>query len=445
MKSRLDHLPKILFFFSLAATIYAYGFVSHKFHLFPFYQIREVARDLGALRAEFEIDKLLYTKVSPDIPKAATYLPNQLTDGLILVAGIAEDRRNIIQVIDRGGNILHELSLDWFKIWEGDEGNFPGNRRPRTAPGGLLHGLDLLDNGDFVVNFEYLSTMRMNLCGEVVWKLDNLGHHSVHIAEDGTIWVGAETYYQNDPTGYRNHNAPLRSWTLQRISKDGEILETIPVIDVLRDNELYGLLSLSTLSKYVTEVSGDTLHLNDIETFPSSFTSSVFEAGDIMFSLRNINTIIVMDAETHKIKFRSTGEVLRQHDPDFIDGDVISIFDNHNLMPSGGLENQSSRIVEINAANQEKTVVVDGAMDPRFFTDVMGMHQRLPNGNILITSSSEGRVLETLPNGTLAWEYFNKVEEVKVGRLSVAMLLPPNMDRDFFESLQAQCSISALE
>ncbi|HEY5623161.1 MAG TPA: aryl-sulfate sulfotransferase [Gammaproteobacteria bacterium] len=44
-----------------------------------------------------------------------------------------------------------------------------------------------------------------------------------------------------------------------------------------------------------------------------------------------------------------------------------------------------------------------------FFTHIGGGAQRLPNGNTLITSESEGQLFEVTPEGELAWEYINPV------------------------------------
>lgn len=42
-----------------------------------------------------------------------------------------------------------------------------------------------------------------------------------------------------------------------------------------------------------------------------------------------------------------------------------------------------------------------------FFTNVLGRNQRLPNGNILITESQQGHILEVTPDKDIVWEYFS--------------------------------------
>ena len=212
------------------------------------------------------------------------------------------------------------------------------------------------------------------------------------------------------------------------------------MLDILRENDLLGLMYLSTQKNRLPVVREDTLHLNDIETFPANLASDLFRPGDIMISLRNINTVLVVDSETLGVKFRTTGIFLRQHDPDFMANDVISVFDNRNLLPSTGPEERHSRIIEIDARTGEAHIVLSGRGEVPFFTAIMGVHQRLANGNALVTSSREGRLLELTADGELVWEYQNRIDGGRNGLLTQGQVLPPQMDRAFFDAARAECS-----
>ncbi len=372
-------------------------------------------------------------------PSVINANPAQLADGLIMVVGVTDGPRHFIRVIDRAGNIIHQWQPDWFDIW-GDEGNYPSNRRPHTQPGSVLHGAAVADNGDVIFNFENLSTVRLTICGDLLWKLENYGHHTIFLDADRTIWVPAVTAIDADPVLHQNHIAPTLDNTIERISPDGQILESTSVIDILQENDLLGLLYLSALKDPKTTVSGDTLHLNDIDIYPADFSSSIFSPGDIMVSLRNISTIFVMDPETHKIKYRRTGDFLRQHDPDFIGGDSILLLDNRNLAPSTAPEPPGSRILEIDAATDSLQVKFRGTGGAAFFTAFMGKQQLLDNGNLMITSAMEGRAIELAADGTLLWEYINALDNGHIGLLSQAEILPQFMDKQFFENLAASCA-----
>jgi hypothetical protein len=196
---------------------------------------------------------------------------------------------------------------------------------------------------------------------------------------------------------------------------------------------------LSSIRNSQTKVHGDTLHLNDVDELPVGMKSNIFEPGDLMVSLRNINALLVFDPESLKIKFLSVGRTLRQHDPDFLPGDRISVFDNRNLSPSTGPEPLSIRILEIDAINGSIKVALQGPGDSRFFTTITGVHERLANGNILLTSNSDGRVMEFAPDGTIVWRYDNRLSDGRNARIHMAMLLPEYMNARFFEQGRNSC------
>jgi hypothetical protein len=211
------------------------------------------------------------------------------------------------------------------------------------------------------------------------------------------------------------------------------------VFDLLRDNGLEGLLYTSSLNNDEPVVSGDTLHLNDVEVFRSGTHSDVFAPGDIMFSLRNLSSIFVIDPETRRIKFSAIGRFMRQHDPDFDGGNKISVFDNRNLMPYPASETIGSRVIEIDAATGMSSILIDGRGETPFFTATMGTHQKLANGNMLVNPAEQGRVLEFLPDGRLAWRFDNRFGHDINGLVTAAEVLPPEMGTAFFKTLAASC------
>lgn len=443
MSRLLRHLPQIVFVTSglllLLGAGFLYGAFAQARDLFPVPQIRTLKETFTEILGSG--DDILETRNLRYDDPVETRLPDRVAPGLLLVFGDIGNRQASVKVIERDGTVLHEWQPVWNEIWPPDQGTFPEGRRP--VEGMILHGLDILPDASIVANFEHLSTFRMDVCGDIVWKHDNLGHHSVHAAEDGTLWVSAETYIpEGEPTGYPKHAAPLRSWTLQQLdARDGAVLTEIPVIEALLENGLAGLLYMSNIGNGAPVVSGDTLHLNDVESLSAEMAAgSPFEAGDLVVSLRNINTVLVLDPETREVRFRSTGGMTRQHDPDFMAGGRISVFDNQNHTQAGNRQ-PASRIIEIDPVSGAQTVVLDGGpgSDEPFYTEIMGTHDRLDNGNILVVPSGEGRVLEFTPEGSLAWRYDNRQGEGLNRRIYGAYVLPAEMDAAFFASRAAAC------
>ncbi len=144
------------------------------------------------------------------------------------------------------------------------------------------------------------------------------------------------------------------------------------------------------------------LHLNDVEPFPAGMTPGFFGPGDVIVSLRNINTVFVFNTETRKIKFVSTGQFGAQHDPDFMDGNRISVFDNLGVLPAASP--RQSRILIVTAPEGTVEVAYEGTAAHPFFTNIMGKSQWLANGNLLITESRRGRAFEVNRKGETVWE-----------------------------------------
>jgi len=432
-------LPQLLILYTaLAIGGFELGFFSTINKWWIGDRLNDIRLAFEAVAGEFETPWYL------DIPASdttiMTYRPEAVAPGLVLVSGITADSNVFVHVIERDGAIVQAWAPDWFEIWPENPREIPVKRRPNTLPGAVPHGQQVLDDGSLLMNYESLSTIRLSVCGELVWRRLNFGHHSIEPGPGGSYYVGAErSVAKGAQTGYDNHQAPLASYMIEQLDIDGNVLMSKEILEILKENDLTGLMFLSTLENIEVEVTGDTMHLNDIEMFPEGMQSDVFEPGDLMVSLRNINTILVVDPETWKVKFQFTGGVLRHHDPDFVPGDKILVFDNRNLNPLQPEDQRYSRIVEIDARTGTHREFFRGQGQTHFYTPAMGRQQLLPNGNLLITSTQQGRAFEVDPGGSLVWEFNNVISDDNNAVLMEANLLPLSMDRAFFEARRAEC------
>ena len=449
-----DSVAKIAFFVSAAAALWLFGAYSATRDLVPYPQIklalthaRQVVNELRGVSAPQET-WFFYRPAPPSAQTARTYLPNDVSPGFTLTYGIGNDHKLDVRIVDSAGNDLHRWDMDIFALWPNFD-HVPESRRPKSNPGGDINGLVFMPNGDIIFNFEPAGLMRLDYCGDVVWRLPYFTHHSAYLDENGNIFVSARKYHEESLPGWPNLVPEIFEEMVLEVSPDGEIVDEISVFDLLKRNNLEGLLYASSTALFGAEVKGDLLHLNDVETFPSNLPSGVFERGDIMISLRNKNTIIVFNQASRKIKYVYTGSVVWQHDPDFVSGDEISIFDNHSIARSlmnrkRRPENISSRIVTINARDNSMKVVFEGSKDIPFYTDIIGKQQRLPNGNLLLTESRWGRMIELTPDGRLAWEYNNilksGVAKGSLGLLMDGQRLAPEIDRAALDRFQSTCA-----
>ncbi len=377
-------------------------------------------------------------------PEGILYKPDLAQPGLTLVTGVGDEDRLSARVMELDGTEIHQWDIDWFEIWP-DADHLPTRFLPKQPPGANMHGVAVLGEGDLVFNFDYLGLVRLDICGDVVWRLPYQTHHSLHVDEaTGHLWVSGLRFHERAVPDLPNHIPPFYEPTVLEVSPEGEILQEISVFDVLLQNDLQGLLYMQNFNDVLigrADTTGDTLHLNDVETFPTDMEEGVFSAGDIMISLRNIHSVFVFDPQSKAIIYSNIGGFSAQHDPDFIDGNTISVFDNNFV--SGDHAPQESKVVIFDALAEQSEVYYRGTEENPFYTYKMGKNQWLPNGNLLLTESTKGRAFEVDPSGDVVWQFVNLVEEPGwVGLIDEAQRLPAPYDRSFFEGKRAKCQVS---
>ncbi len=330
--------------------------------------------------------------------------PDRLAPGMTLVSGMGPNRAQYARLVDERGQVLHSWRLDWNHIWP-----HPTHLRAADLPYGgagvLSLGAQVSEKGDLTINFEQLGMVQLDVCGNVNWRLAKQANHSLFRDEAGNLWTQELVERRTQREGLPNYRIPFEEHFVLEVSPQGKVLRRISVMNLLRDNGYVGLLFMKSSDTWSTEVSGDTLHITSIAVFPSSMKSGTFKPGDVLLSLNAINTVIVFDPKTMLVKASLTGRFLRQADANFVDGDTITIFDNHQVTPDR--VNGSSRILEHSFRTGADRVIFQGDAVHPFFTPAFGRHQRLSNGDILLTESTKGRVLEIDRNGGLVWEYFN--------------------------------------
>ncbi|MBA55060.1 MAG: hypothetical protein CMK89_11450 [Pseudomonadales bacterium] len=438
-QSMLQWIPKLMFLFALIFISVIYGMYAGINRGFPYYTLIEAAESLRYIMPQNKSLLWFYIK-SSQTDTITVNNTEQMAPGLTKTVTVEGDYTLAVKVIDTDATPIQTWSIEWWDVWPEDPDYLEWIEIPKDKPGTHIHGAEILANGDLVFNFEHLGLVRMNPCGDVVWRLPYRTHHSVFVADDGSLWVAAQ----------RNHTSPSQSLPLYlpnfvepvilQVSPDGTILQEKSVFDLLQDNNRMGALYNASLDNWYPVSGGDTLHLNDVEVFSEHMESGIFEPGDIMISLRNIQTVMVFDRHW-KLKYSIANEFVRQHDPDFISGNQVSIFDNHNTAKeSSGLDN-ASRILIHDASTGLSRIAFAGTDKQPFFTNIMGKHQWLDNGNLLITESRMGRAFEINAAGEVVWEMYNLVEPGWLGIMEEAERLPPQMDHAFFQAAREQCEL----
>lgn len=417
----------ISFILSSTFIVFNVGYFARELKLFPYQLYTEATKAWSQIREKQSEQLPWFYQYTNKQPSEVIKNISQTQAGLSLVTEIAAERSLLAKIIDLDGNTVHQWDIDWFKLWSNPQ-HLPDKIVPQSQPGTNIHGAVVMENGDLVFNFESKGLVRLDRDGEVVWRLPYLTHHSIHQHDDGNLWVSGTRYQTKKVSRLPNLIPPFYEETILEVSPDGKILREWYVADLLRRNGYKGLLYQGSLNNENTLIQGDDrllgktdiLHLNDVEPFSTRMQPGVFQPGDVMVSLRNINTVFVFNVESEEIKFISTGKFVRQHDPDFIDGDTISVFDNNNASEP----ERKSKITIVSAKDNSQKVFFEGSKDNSFFTRVMGKHQWQPNGNLLITESISGRGFEIDPQGNVVWEYVNYIDRGIVGVVGEVQRLP---------------------
>ncbi|MEL6365363.1 MAG: arylsulfotransferase family protein [Pseudomonadota bacterium] len=434
-KLTLLHLVPV--FVLVAGAFSFWGRMSSELGVFPNAVIEFGEKGFEEVLEITGVKKKWFIVAAPDAVPATIHDAAAIAPGLTLVSGIGPKETPTASVVDQSGEVVHSWRLSWYDLWPNPE-HVPFAERPKTWPGTHVHGI-LFDEetGGIVFNFERLGLIKVDICGDPVWRAPHRTHHSLFRDDDGYFWAPGlvmQEKLKGDPEGY---GPPFKDFFIWRFSPEGELIDERRLFDVMLDHGLEGQLFMTKQANSLGVTIGDTLHFNDMEVFPQDMEPGVFEPGDVMLSLRNINAVLVFNSDFSVLKHYFHGPFVRQHDPDFIDGDTISVFDNYSHTVSG--PNPRSRIVRLNARTGDVEIEFEGSADAPFFTDVMGKHQRLPNGNILLVESANGRLLEVDADGRPVWEFRNIIREGYVALVDNGERLDPRFDRAYFERQRSRC------
>ena len=398
---------KTWFILSLTVLAFGYGFVSYSQGLFPkSYMVQgwEQARDL------YGVPKLK-TQVY-DRSGAFVKQPEKMQPGLTLITSWWnwDGTDGVIpgaKLIDRDGNTVH--------AWRPDRSTLFPNADVKGDPlRADYDGSHLFPNGDVLLIFEYIGAVRVDACGTVQWRLAEGAHHYISRAEDGSFWIpgtSAErgTTTPRYPNGVPGVKDPVWFDQLLHVSADGDLLQKINVLDVLYANDLERYI-LKGHGPYPGTLMKDPVHLNDVEPLSATMADEypLFEAGDLLVSLRHANLVLVVDPTSKNVKWHASRPFLHQHDPDFTGDGWIGVFDNRDDVTKRGAMLGGSRIVSLQPHTDSMRVRFPTPQSDPFYTGTQGQWEELANGNLLLTESNAGRVVEVDSAGRTVWEWIQK-------------------------------------
>ncbi len=419
MNSSLS-FAKVWFGLSLLVLAFGYGFASHAWGVFPKTFVETAWRQAyWRVQAEKKNTPSLTDQIY-DRKGWESSSPESMSPGMTLITSSWKKNEGWKvgpKLFDESGEIVHEWLFDRKKVFGS---GLVQRRDPESTD---IQGSLLLSNGDVVVNLEYVGMARLNSCGKVLWTLTESNHHSIAHGRNGSFWVPGASQEKRSKSDQYPEGFPgldgKKVWVdrILRVSGEGEILYDANVLDILYANglERYIPKVLGGKRPSPKKITSDVTHINDIEPLSPSMADEypLFESGDLLVSARSLSLVFVVDPDTKEVKWHSSDPFVYQHDPDFIGGGWIGVFDNNYDLtsynsPDRGTMLGGSRIVYIEPHTDSTKVQFPTQHSELLYTHVRGKWQGLNNGNMLLTEAQAGRAVEVNSEGRTVWEWIHK-------------------------------------
>jgi arylsulfotransferase ASST len=331
----------------------------------PIKGLEELGYKEGSEAAEDQVGVVIFKKKSAQA-------------GLNLyVSGHAE----LAVLMDMAGNTLHQWTYDLAAELEEPEASELRARFRRAH---------LYPNGDLLVVYGGHSLIaKFDRNSKLLWKRRAGFHHDLEVLNDGRILaIGSEAHVLE-----RIHPKKLVVEDfITLLSAEGEILRQISVLEAF-ENSIYAPM-LQQMPAF-----GDILHTNTIEMLgqPGPGAPEAWGAGMVLVSVREMDTIAVIDLDEKAVVWAMTGMWDGQHQPTVLDNGQMLIFDNYGT----GM----SSVFTFEPSSQEITWAYRGDPQNGFLSETCGSCIRLENGNTLITESDSGRAFEVTLDNQVVWRF----------------------------------------
>jgi hypothetical protein len=306
-------------------------------------------------------------------------------------------------LIDMDGTVVHSWHLPYASIYEPSP-QIPRRPSPRYT---YWRKAEMLPNGDLLVLYVEagvtpwgLGLVRIDRDSRMVWKFLKRVHHDFCLADDGRIFTLTHGIRTKKPK-VENLQAPFLEDFLTILSPAGQELKSYSLYVGMGRSPFKRILEQGPPSE-----KGDYLHANALEILGQDKAAAFpfAKPGQVLVSFRHFSFIGFFDLDRQIFTWGTTGPFREQHDPDLLDNGTILLFDNRGRL---GLPGGASRVIELNPVTHAIEWCYEGTEEAPFYSEVRCSQQPLPNGNVLITLSDAGRILEVTRDKQIVWDYYN--------------------------------------
>lgn len=287
-------------------------------------------------------------------------------------------------LMDMDGNTLHEWTCRFTDAF------------PEAAVSGDPSSSDhwtnvrLLPEGDVLGIFGGLGLVRLDRSSRILWAHEGGEHDDIAVTEAGEIYVLGG---KRNRVNWVNQKEPIIEDYVLVLDANGDVLNRVSLLSAVLASDFSNVTKSANMGR-----SDQTLHANSLDILDGSLSGRIpsFRNGNVLVSLRGLDTIAVVDMESGSLVWTQFGMWLDQLDStllsngnilllEYLDGDPTVIeFDPVTMEVEWGYGRESG-----------------GDVDGRWG----GVCRRLPNGNTLISESGRGRAFEVTSQGEVVWEY----------------------------------------
>lgn len=404
-KTRLvDRALPVLFVISLIFVSFITGAFVAEYNV-PWYQetLKPSFQGLRALGENRVLDQQVHGWTIARDAKAGVTVHNSQdsSPGMTLLASF--DEGCAARLIAMDGSVVHRWRLPFREVWPDAE------HVSTPVSDERIHWwrVRLLPNGDLLANYAGIADspngyglVKIDKDSQVIWQHPDAIHHDFDIDDKGCIYALVHTIRKSKVKSAPHLRTPILEDHVVVLAPDGHELQRVSIFDAFARSKFRGYLdSMHSNSK------GDHTHANTIDVVPPEFAkrSRFCSAGDIMISLRNPGVIAILNLESRKVVWAAKGTWHRQHDSDPLANGNVMLFDNLGKQSEGG----RSRVIEWNPKTGAIEWSFSGTSAAPFESLVRSSQQLLPNGNVLVTESDYGRIIEVTRDKRIVWEYCN--------------------------------------
>lgn len=316
-------------------------------------------------------------------------------------------------LLDMEGQIVHEWEAAFRDVWP--EASHVAS--PVPASNISWRRAHLFSDGSVLAMFTGAGDtpwgygmVKLDADSNIVWRYPERTHHDVEVTDDHiyTLTHRFDSSHTELSEKYRHVGSTFLEDFLIELTPDGEESRRISILEAILDSEHASILAHSPRGH-----KWDPLHTNSVNYIDESFARhhEFAEKGQLLLSFRVLDALAILDLDRGEVVWTLRGGWKGQHDPDLLENGNILLFDNLGAPRPVG----RTRILEVDPTDGSIVWSYEGTEDRPLYTHLRGSQDPVPNGNVLITESHQGRILEVTPEGDVVWEYYNPVREKSGG------------------------------